>query len=57
MIRLYTIGFTEKPAEKFFSLLRDHKVKKIMDIRISNASQLAGFAKGSDLKFFLYLKD
>jgi uncharacterized protein (DUF488 family) len=52
MIKLYTIGFTGKPAEKFFNLLRDAGVKKIVDTRINNVSQLAGFAKGTDLKFF-----
>lgn len=52
MIKLYTIGFTGKPAEKFFDLLRNSDVKKIVDTRVNNVSQLAGFAKGSDLKFF-----
>ncbi|MEO8148359.1 MAG: DUF488 domain-containing protein [Bacteroidia bacterium] len=52
MIKLYTIGFTGKSAEKFFNLLRNSDVKKIVDTRINNVSQLAGFAKGSDLKFF-----
>ena len=52
MIKIYTIGFTEKSAEKFFSLLKTASVKKIVDTRINNVSQLAGFAKGSDLKFF-----
>ena len=52
MIKLYTIGFTGKPAEKFFNLLTSSGVKKIVDTRINNVSQLAGFAKGSDLKFF-----
>src|SRR5436190_23734160 len=52
MIKLYTIGFTGKPAENFFNLLNSSKVKKIVDTRINNVSQLAGFAKGSDLKFF-----
>jgi len=52
MIKLYTIGFTEKPAEVFFGLLKDAGVKKIIDTRINNVSQLAGFAKGSDLKYF-----
>jgi len=53
MIKLYTIGFTRKPAETFFNLLRDAEVKTIVDTRINNVSQLAGFAKGSDLKFFV----
>jgi uncharacterized protein (DUF488 family) len=52
MIRLFTIGFTEKSAEQFFNLLKNNGVKKILDIRINNVSQLAGFAKGSDLKYF-----
>jgi uncharacterized protein (DUF488 family) len=52
MIKLYTIGFTGKSAEKFFNLLRNSSVKKIVDTRINNVSQLSGFAKGSDLKFF-----
>jgi len=52
MIKLYTIGFTGKTAEMFFSLLRNNSVKKIVDTRLNNVSQLAGFAKGADLKFF-----
>jgi uncharacterized protein (DUF488 family) len=52
MIKLYTIGFTGKSAATFFTLLKDHGVKKIVDTRINNVSQLAGFAKGSDLSFF-----
>ena len=52
MITLYTIGFTKKSAEQFFGLLRDNGVKQLVDIRISNSSQLAGFAKGKDLEFF-----
>lgn len=52
MIKLFTIGFAGKSAEKFFTLLRSNGVKKIVDTRINNVSQLAGYAKGSDLKFF-----
>lgn len=52
MIKLYTIGFTGKPAEKFFDLLRDAKVEKLVDTRINNVSQLAAFAKYPDLEFF-----
>ena len=52
MIRLYTIGFTKKSAEQFFGLLRKNNVKQLVDVRISNSSQLAGFAKGKDLEFF-----
>lgn len=53
MITLYTIGFTKKNAEQFFSLLKDNGVKQLVDVRISNNSQLAGFAKGKDLEFFV----
>ena len=49
MITLFTIGFTKKSAEQFFELLKSNKVKQLVDIRISNGSQLAGFAKGKDL--------
>jgi uncharacterized protein (DUF488 family) len=52
MIKLYTIGFTGKSAEKFFNLLKEAAVLNLVDTRINNVSQLAGFAKGSDLKFF-----
>ena len=53
MITLYTIGFTKKSAERFFGLLRNARITKLVDIRINNSSQLAGFAKGNDLKFFV----
>ena len=53
MITLYTIGFTKKSAEQFFELLKQNKVKMLVDVRISNGSQLAGFAKGNDLKYFV----
>lgn len=53
MITLFTIGFTKKNARKFFTLLKEAGVKKLVDIRINNASQLAGFAKGQDLEFFV----
>ena len=53
MITLYTIGFTKKSAEQFFELLKDNNVKQLVDIRISNNSQLAGFAKGKDLSYFV----
>ncbi len=52
MIKLFTIGFTKKSAEHFFELLKNNGVNKIVDIRINNSSQLAGFTKGSDLAYF-----
>jgi len=54
-MNIYTIGFTKKTAEKFFQLLVKNGIKKVIDIRLNNKSQLAGFAKGADLKYFLKL--
>lgn len=53
MIKVYTIGFTEKNAETFFNLLRKSGADHLIDIRLNNISQLAGFAKKDDLRFFL----
>lgn len=50
---LYTIGFTKKNAQAFFSKLQKAGVTKLIDIRLNNVSQLAGFAKRDDLIFFL----
>jgi len=52
MTELYTIGFTKKNAETFFDLLKSGEVEKIVDTRVNNSSQLSGYAKGADLKFF-----
>lgn len=52
-IDVSTIGFTNKTAKKFFSLLRGAGVRTLLDVRLNNTSQLAGFAKKADLKFFL----
>lgn len=52
-INLYTIGFTKKTAEEFFSLLKNNNITTLIDVRLNNVSQLAGFTKQEDLKFFL----
>ncbi len=52
-MNLYTIGFAQKSAEKFFDILMKNKVARVIDIRLNNKSQLAGFTKGDDLKYFL----
>jgi uncharacterized protein (DUF488 family) len=52
-IKLFTIGFTKKNAEQFFSLLQQGGVRKVLDTRLNNVSQLAGFTKRDDLSFFL----
>lgn len=52
-IDVYTIGFTKKNAETFFGFIKEAKVSTLLDVRLNNISQLAGFAKKDDLKFFL----
>lgn len=52
-INLFTIGFTQKSAENFFETLIQAKVKQVIDTRLNNISQLAGFAKKADLEYFL----
>ncbi|MCX5847681.1 MAG: DUF488 domain-containing protein [Deltaproteobacteria bacterium] len=52
-IKIFTIGFTKKTAEDFFTRLIHSGVKRVIDIRLNNVSQLAGFAKRDDLRFFL----
>jgi uncharacterized protein (DUF488 family) len=51
-MRLFTIGFTEKMAETFFTRLQDAGVKRLIDVRLNNVSQLAGFTKKDDLRYF-----
>ena len=52
-MKLFTIGFTKKSAEHFFTTLSRAGVKRVLDVRLNNVSQLAGFAKRDDLRFFL----
>ncbi|WET16308.1 DUF488 domain-containing protein [Yersinia intermedia] len=53
-MKIYSIGFTEKTAEKFFTLIKSQPdIKNLVDVRLNNVSQLAGFAKKNDLKYFL----
>ena len=52
-LRVYTIGFTKKPASVFFELLRESGAKRLVDVRLNNVSQLAGFAKRGDLEYLL----
>lgn len=50
---LYTIGFTQKSAQQFFELIKSNNIDMLVDIRLNNKSQLAGFTKGDDLRYFL----
>ena len=53
MKKLYTLGFTKKKASVFFGLLCNAEIQSVLDVRLNNVSQLAGFAKRDDLGFFL----
>jgi uncharacterized protein (DUF488 family) len=52
-VEIYTIGYTKKSAAEFFDLLRIRGIKRMLDIRLNNTSQLAGFSKRDDLAYFL----
>jgi uncharacterized protein (DUF488 family) len=51
-MKLYTIGFTKKSAETFFTRLTNAGVRRLVDVRLNNISQLAGFTKKDDLRYF-----
>ncbi|MBN8609096.1 MAG: DUF488 domain-containing protein [Deltaproteobacteria bacterium] len=51
-MKLFTIGFTRTSAERFFDRLRRAKIGSLVDVRLNNVSQLAGFAKRDDLRYF-----
>ena len=52
-VELFTIGFAGKSAEEFFTSLVKNGVRKVIDVRLNNVSQLAGFTKKNDLQYFL----
>lgn len=52
-MKVYTIGFTKKSAEQFFTRLKQPGLARLIDVRLNNVSQLAGFTKRDDLRFFL----
>jgi len=51
-MKIFTIGFTKTTAERFFTRLKKSEAKKIVDVRLNNVSQLSGFAKRDDLRYF-----
>jgi uncharacterized protein (DUF488 family) len=53
VVEVYSIGFTQSTAERFFGRLKAAKIERLLDVRLNNRSQLAGFAKRDDLTFFL----
>ncbi len=52
-MEIYSIGFTQKSASEFFGILKAHGIERLLDVRLNNTSQLAGFAKQADLQYFL----
>ncbi len=52
-MKIYTLGFTKKSAKEFFEILKNNNIHTLVDIRLNNISQLAGFTKGTDLIYFL----
>jgi uncharacterized protein (DUF488 family) len=52
-VEIYTIGFTKKTAAQFFEALKRASVQQLVDVRLNNVSQLAGFSKRDDLAYFL----
>lgn len=56
-MNLFTIGFSQKNAEDFFSILKSNNVIRLIDIRLNNKSQLAGFTNVKHLPYFLKIHD
>lgn len=52
-MEVYSIGFTKKTAEQFFGILKRENIQRLIDVRLNNVSQLAGFTKRDDLRYFL----
>ena len=53
-MEIYSIGFTQKNAGEFFDALKANRIERLLDVRLNNTSQLAAFAKQSDLPYFLH---
>ena len=52
-MKLHTIGFTQRSAEDFFETLKNAGIGRLIDVRLNNVSQLAGYSKKDDLRYFL----
>jgi uncharacterized protein (DUF488 family) len=52
-VRMFTIGYAGKSARRFFTILKDAGIRKVIDVRLYNTSQLAGYTKRDDLEYFL----
>ena len=54
MTRIFTIGCAGKNAREFFTILEQSGIRQVIDVRLYNTSQLAGFTKRQDLEYFLH---
>ncbi|HEX9200130.1 MAG TPA: DUF488 domain-containing protein [Acidobacteriaceae bacterium] len=52
-MEIYSIGFTQRSAADFFNTIRAADIRRLLDVRLNNTSQLAAFAKRDDLAYFL----
>lgn len=52
-MEVFTIGFTQSSAAHFFGRLKAAGIRQVLDVRLNNTSQLAGFAKRDDLVFLV----
>jgi len=52
-VEVYSIGFGKHSATDFFGALKAASIQRLLDVRLNNLSQLAGFTKRDDLRFFL----
>ncbi len=53
IIKIFTLGYAAKNAREFFTILKQAGIKKVIDVRLYNTSQLAGFTKRQDIEYFL----
>lgn len=53
MVKVFTIGYAGKNARKFFTMLKQTSIRKVIDVRLYNTSQLAGYTKREDIEYFL----
>lgn len=52
-MEIFTIGFTKTPAAEFFGKLKKAGIRRLLDVRLNNTSQLAAYANRDDLKYFV----
>ena len=53
IIKIFTLGYAGKNAREFFTILKQAGIRKVIDVRLYNVSQLAGFTKKQDIEYFL----